>query len=190
MWLTVTDFYVLAISFQLCVTLFFCFLFKDVHYDEIRPGEQTDPDVLYANYSHHQGTGVAAESRNSDVTNDFLYSVAQLPKKQTVPVENESIYSLAQLPWATWSYCGRNAYNTFLIILIIFFYEKSYHIIRDRKGKRRKGKDTIMLISRHNIAALYPVTMSDDHGLLYDSITLWIWHHVSQRHSNKREEQT
>ncbi|TNN64382.1 hypothetical protein EYF80_025423 [Liparis tanakae] len=73
-------------------------VFVDVHYDEIRPGDQTDTDVLYANCSHHHGTGGAAESCNSDGTNDFLYSVAQLPKKQTAPVENESIYSLAQLP--------------------------------------------------------------------------------------------
>ncbi|XP_034398673.1 CMRF35-like molecule 1 isoform X2 [Cyclopterus lumpus] len=99
---------------------------EDVQYDEIRPEDQTDPDVLYANYSHHQGTQFAAESRNSNsndlyllnlpsrsvvdsrgasteskVTNDLLYSVAQLPKKKTEPTENEPLYSLAQTPQAT-----------------------------------------------------------------------------------------
>nr|XP_046264674.1 uncharacterized protein LOC124069499 [Scatophagus argus] len=104
----------------------------DVEYDEIRSEDQrtvsqvegvstvyysADPDSLYANYSYHQNTGLAIHCSLSsklaypvrtvtDSQCDLVYSLVQLPKKQTKPTgqsepnqsesnENESLYSLA-----------------------------------------------------------------------------------------------
>ncbi|XP_068583059.1 uncharacterized protein [Cebidichthys violaceus] len=108
---------------------------EEAEYEEIRPEDQTDSNILDANYSHHQVAELAAERGNSyskvfylnlapsfvgnsrgafiesRVTNDSLYSVAQLPKEEIEPTgqceptqsesnENDSLYSLAQLPQA------------------------------------------------------------------------------------------
>ncbi|XP_041789413.1 CMRF35-like molecule 9 [Chelmon rostratus] len=106
---------------------------EDIEYDEIRLEDQqgvsrpaevstlrfsADPNSLYANYSYHQDTELAAsdsvvyskvayaKNRANGLQCDLVYSVAQLPTGQSKPIrsestENDSLYSLAQLPQTT-----------------------------------------------------------------------------------------
>ncbi|XP_074486776.1 uncharacterized protein LOC141764957 [Sebastes fasciatus] len=71
----------------------------DVEYDEIRPEDQADPDCLYANYSHHQDTELAAESGNSYSNDVSLKSASRFEaNSRGACAESRVIYSVAQLP--------------------------------------------------------------------------------------------
>ncbi|KAM6941718.1 uncharacterized protein PEZ65_003718 [Lycodopsis pacificus] len=85
---------------------------EDAEYDEIRPEDQPDSDVLYANCSHHQVTELSARflvNRGACTESRLTYDSAQLPKEEVEPTgqcestqsernQDDSLYSLAQLP--------------------------------------------------------------------------------------------
>ncbi|KAK9539928.1 hypothetical protein VZT92_002409 [Zoarces viviparus] len=75
---------------------------EDAEYDEIRPEDQPDSDVLYTIYSQHQVTELAAE-RGDSYSNDLYLNLAPrfvVNSRGACPESRvtNSLYSVAQLP--------------------------------------------------------------------------------------------